>query len=371
MILRHTCFLATLCSIVAWTPPQTAQQPRPCRLRAAQLDADAYPPAPWSFSNARVLYQPTLVRTSAARAVTPRDGLTLLSFLGWTRWWRVCRGLDGVTSRAIPRGRRAERAGRAGLEHWRVGLAHRRDDACQRWWRASGLRPPDRAGKHVEFKAAEESDGDAWRRQLAGREILLEDIAVAFKVGIGAAQPGIAEPAERLRRRVERAPTTRGFDFSSDADVAVTGWDGWSDARARGRTEPEPAELLGPARGISRVVALSSKARSRQPRRAPPVDADSMERVGDDLAAVLDGPRACPCIQVDGEAGRPEVVWSDGARATKRDKLSVSTRAPRHLRARTTSPRAARSPKLAPSRAWAAAAAAPARRSASGPSSQT
>ena len=33
--------------------------------------------------------------------------------------------------------------------------------------------------------------------------------------------------------------------------------------------------------------------------------------VSDDLAAVLDGPRACPCIQVDGvlvEAGRPEVV---------------------------------------------------------------
>ena len=82
--MRHTCFLATLCSIVAWAPPQTAQQPRPCRLRAAQLDADAYPPAPWSFSNARVMYQPTLVRTSAARAVTPRDGLTLLSFLGWT-----------------------------------------------------------------------------------------------------------------------------------------------------------------------------------------------------------------------------------------------------------------------------------------------
>ena len=84
MILRHTCFLATLCSIVAWAPPQTAHQPRPCRLRAAQVDADAYPPAPWSFSNARVMYQPTLVRTSAARAVTPRDGLRLLSFLGWT-----------------------------------------------------------------------------------------------------------------------------------------------------------------------------------------------------------------------------------------------------------------------------------------------
>ena len=84
IILRHTCFLATLCSIIAWAPPQTAHQPRPCRLRAAQLDADAYPPAPWSFSNARVMYQPTLVRTSAARAVTPSDGLTLLSFLGYT-----------------------------------------------------------------------------------------------------------------------------------------------------------------------------------------------------------------------------------------------------------------------------------------------
>ena len=92
MILRHTCFLATLCSIVAWAPPQTAQQPRPCRLRAAQLDADAYPPAPWSFSNARVMYQPTLVRTSAARAVTPRDGrrccLSTWSPVG--TYWEAC-----------------------------------------------------------------------------------------------------------------------------------------------------------------------------------------------------------------------------------------------------------------------------------------
>ena len=163
MILRHTCFLATLCSIVAWAPPQTAQQPRPCRLRAAQLDADAYPPAPWSFSNARVMYQPTLVRTSAARAVTPRDGLTLLSFLGWTLggvfvvdWTEspvgpyrevavlsglVARGLSGaawVTPRIIV-----------------VGLAHRlskpyesgyRCDG-QRWWRASCLRSTYGAGR--------------------------------------------------------------------------------------------------------------------------------------------------------------------------------------------------------------------------------
>ena len=85
--LLAACLIARLC--LAWTPAQTRQ---PRRL-AAKLDDDAYPPAPWSFSNARVMYQPTLVRASAARAVTPRDGLTLLSFLGWT--------LGGVTGQLV------------------------------------------------------------------------------------------------------------------------------------------------------------------------------------------------------------------------------------------------------------------------------
>ena len=76
--LLAACLIARLC--LAWTPAQTRQQ----RRLAAQIDDDTYPPAPWSFSNARVLYQPTLVRTSAARAVTPRDGLMLLSVLALT-----------------------------------------------------------------------------------------------------------------------------------------------------------------------------------------------------------------------------------------------------------------------------------------------
>jgi len=310
MILRHTCFLATLCSIVAWAPPQTAQQPRPCRLRAAQLDADAYPPAPWSFSNARVLYQPTLVRTSAARAVTPRDGLTLLSLFGYTLggvfvvdWtespvgpYREVAVLSGLVARGLSIGA------------WASHIVVTTPASVGGGRTIFGL--PTVLGS-VDFKAAEESDGDAWRRELTGARDLLEDIAVAFKVGIGAAQPGIAEPAERLRRRVERVPTKRGFDFASDTDVAITGWDGWSDGAPAegpslslpsfsGRLEEFPALLryplkLGPAGRVALRPAMPTR----------------WSGVSDDLAAVLDGPRACPCIQVGGVAvvaGQPEVV---------------------------------------------------------------
>ena len=131
---------------------------------------------------------------------------------------------------------------------------------------------------------------------------------MAFKVGVGAAQPGIAEPAERLRRRVERAPTTRGFDFASNDAVAITGWDGWSDGAPAegpsslslpsfsGRLEESPELLryplkLGPASRVSLRPSMPTR----------------WKAVSDDLAAVLDGPRACPSIQVDGvavEAGR-------------------------------------------------------------------
>ena len=224
--LLAACLITRLC--LSWTPPQTPQQPPPCRLRAAQLDADAYPPAPWSFSNARVMYQPTLVRTSAARAVTPSDGLMLLSFLGWTLggvfvvdWtespvgpYREVAVLSGLVARGLSIGA------------WASHIVVTTPASVGGGRTIFGL--PTVLGS-VEYKAGEESDGDAWRRELTGVRDVLEDIAVAFKVGIGAAQPGIAEPAERLRRRVERAPTKRGFDFASDTDVAITGWDGWSD----------------------------------------------------------------------------------------------------------------------------------------------
>ena len=302
--LLAACLIARLC--LSWTPAQTRQ---PRRL-AAKLDADAYPPAPWSFRNARVMYQPTLVRTSAARAVTPRDGLRLLSFLGWTLggvfvvdWtespvgpYREVAVLSGLVARGLSIGA------------WASHIVVTTPASVGGGRAVFGL--PTVLGS-VEFKAAEESDGDAWRRELTGARDLLEDIAVAFKVGIGAAQPGVAEPAERLRRRVERAPTTRGFDFSSDDAVAVTGWDGWSDGAPAegpnlslpsfsGRLEEFPALLryplkLGPAGRVALRPAMPTR----------------WSGVSDDLAAVLDGPRACPCIQVDGvfvEAGRPEVV---------------------------------------------------------------
>lgn len=41
-------------------------------------------PPPWSFPNARVMYQPTFVPVEAARTATPEDGLALLSVAGYT-----------------------------------------------------------------------------------------------------------------------------------------------------------------------------------------------------------------------------------------------------------------------------------------------
>ena len=312
--------LGSLC--FAWTPAQTARDRRRAawiddtanaavpRLRAARIDADAYPPAPWSFSNARVMYQPTLVRASAARAVTPRDGLTLLSLFGYTLggvfvvdWsespvgpYREVAVLSGLVARGLSIGA------------WASHIVVTTPASVGGGRTIFGL--PTVMGT-IDFKAAEESDGDAWRRELTGARELLEDIAVALKVGLGAAQPGIAEPAERLRRRVESAPTTRGFDFASNEAVAVTGWDGWSDgAPAEGPNLSLPSfsgrlaefpELLryplklGPAGRVALRPAMPTR----------------WSGVSDDLAAVLDGPRACPCIQVDGVsvvAGRPEVV---------------------------------------------------------------
>ena len=310
--LLAACLIARLC--LSWTPAQTRQ---PRRL-AARIDDDTYPPAPWSFRsfrNARVMYQPTLVRTSAARAVTPRDGLTLLSFCGYTLggvfvvdWtdspvgpYREVAVLSGLVARGLSIGA------------WASHIVVTTPASVGGGRAVFGL--PTVLGT-IDFNAAEESDGDAWRREagdaLAWVRELLEDIAVALKVGVGAAQPGIAEPAERLRRRVERVPTKRGFDFSSDDAVAITGWDGWSAGGApadgpnlslpsfSGRLAEFPELLRYPLKlGPASRVAL----RPSMPTR--------WSGVSDDLAAVLDGPRACPSIQVDGVAvvaGRPEAV---------------------------------------------------------------
>ena len=303
--LLAACLITRLC--LAWTPAQKTRQQR--RL-AARIDDDAYPPAPWSFSNARVMYQPTLVRTSAARAVTPRDGLMLLSVLGWTLggvfvvdWtdspvgpYREVAVLSGLVARGLSIGA------------WASHIVVTTPASVGGGRAVFGL--PTVLGS-IDFKAGEESDGDAWRRELTGARDLLEDIAVAFKVGIGAAQPGIAEPAERLRRRVERAPTTRGFDFESNA-VTITGWDGWRGGSPAegpslslpsfsGRLAEFPELLRYPLKlGPASRVAL----RPSMPTRVTGA-------VSDDLAAVLDGSPACPCIQVDGVsvvAGRPGVV---------------------------------------------------------------
>ena len=77
------------------------------------------PPPPYTFPGASVLYQPKLVRASAARRVTP-PGVFLLSLAGWTLGGTFC--VDWTSSPIGPyrevavlsglhEGRRASRRG--------------------------------------------------------------------------------------------------------------------------------------------------------------------------------------------------------------------------------------------------------------------
>ena len=58
-------------------------------------------------------------------------------------------------------------------------------------------------------------------------------LAVFLKTAVGAAVPGVAEPAERLRRP-PRARLFEGVEFRADNEVGVCGWDGWLDERDDG-----------------------------------------------------------------------------------------------------------------------------------------
>lgn len=281
------------------------------RLIIALASAVAFAPPPWSFPNARVLYQPTLVRVEAARAVTPSRGVGMLSLFGWTLG-----GVFVVEWTASPVGPYREVAVLSGLVArearigaWASHIVVTTPDAVEAGREIFGL--PTRLGS-VSFSA---SDEGSWRT-VAWRAA--RGAAVAFKAAFGAAVPGVAEPVEGLRAAAAPASTTRGFRFDGDGVISVCGWDDWSN--------PQDGE---PADGASlSLPSFSGRLRTpagetpllRYPLRLgpasraclrPPMPTLVAESVENDLKAVLGGPFACPCIQVDGVmvvAGRPEEV---------------------------------------------------------------
>mmetsp|Transcript_14734 Transcript_14734/g.22512 ORF Transcript_14734/g.22512 Transcript_14734/m.22512 type:complete len:382 (-) Transcript_14734:242-1387(-) len=346
------------------------------------------PLPPYTFTNARVLYQPTFVPVRAARAApTPTDGLTLLSLFGWTlggvfvaEWetspvgkYREVAVLSGIVARfSNDTGFRLE------LGAWASHIVVTTDPAVAAGRKQFGL--PAKLG-NVEFASSsghceDPDDGNFWLKDSrnaaasvwrTGRRFA-EDVAVGLKCAVGAAAPGIAEPAERLRKTYSDLPTSinsaelvviknranisRGFCFASDNTCIVQGWDGFlplevdnnkigrkaADGFAlslpsfSGRLSREPPDDYGSGGDtketstspLLRYVLKLGPARRIRLRPSMPTfllregyEENATFREGNDtvlsggLRGVLEGPCACPCIQIDGVrvvAGLPEVI---------------------------------------------------------------
>jgi len=294
-----------------------------------------FPPLPWTFRNARVLYQPALVPLKSAKEVTPKsDDLRILSLFGWTLG-----GVFVVDWQDSPVGPYKEVAVLSALVErdfnigaWASHIVVTESDAAYAAQTLFGL--PAVVGD-VDFVEAED-DNDAqewvlvWRKALKGLRSLVEDVAVAFKYASGTASPG-SEPAERLRPPITttKSSSRRRFVFRSSDSVAVEGWNGWLEDDSLedqngayggftlnlpsfsgrlttcegGRSETTALLrydlLLGPvARGIKLRPPMSTEVlfEDEQPL----------------LEGVLGGPAGfIPCIQVDGVkivAGRPETI---------------------------------------------------------------
>ena len=165
------------------------------------------PPLPWTFPNARVLYQPALVPFAQARAVTPPD-MPIISLFGFTLG-----GVFVVEWTASPVGPYREVAVLSSLVlrgfnlgAWASHIVVTEDEAMLAARSVFGL--PAVVG-NVEFCGDESgaTDAEAWANAVessAGwlRGLLLE-VAVALKYATGAATPGVAEPAERLDPRLK------------------------------------------------------------------------------------------------------------------------------------------------------------------------
>ena len=281
------------------------------------------PPPPWAFPNARVWYQPTFVPVRAARAVTP-SSLTLLSLFGWTLG-----GVFVVEWADSPIGPYQEVAVLSGLVAarglsigaWASHIVVTTDDAVESGRSLYGL--PARQGS-IDFggsmfdvappppSATAETTEAIWGAAAA--------LAVLLKTAVGAAVPGVAEPAERLRRP-PRARPFEGVEFRADNEVGVCGWDGWLDVRDEGSevegwsvSLPSFSGLLPTPSGtrtpLLRYPLTLGPARRVRLRPAVRTRAAPGAVLSEGLLGVLGGPCASPCIQVDGVlivAGRPVV----------------------------------------------------------------
>ena len=295
-----------------------------------------FPPLPWTFRNARVLYQPALVPLKSAKEVTPKsDDLRILSLFGWTLG-----GVFVVDWKDSPVGPYKEVAVLSALVErdfnlgaWASYIIVTESEACLAAKTLFGL--PAVVGD-VDFVEDESDDVKewalVWRKAVKGLRMVAEDVAVMFKYAMGTATPGLSEPAERLRPPITAKTTEssrRRFVFRSSDSVAVEGWNGWLEDNdppdqngadggfalnlpsfsgrlpkdEGGRSETSALLrydlLLGPvARGI----------RLRSPMFTEVLFEDEQPL----LKGVLGGPVGfIPCIQVDGVkivAGQPETI---------------------------------------------------------------
>jgi len=313
-----------------------------------------FPSPPWSFPNARVLYQPTLVPIAAARAVTPTSGLTLLSLFGYTLG-----GLFLVEWTNSPIGPYREVAVLSGLVvrdfsigAWASHIVVTSPDAVESGRELFGL--PTFLGS-IDFGEEEEEDGidDEWYEEGLvvaegmGKWIInrAEDVAVMLKYAAGTAVPGVAEPAEILNRRPYYSSSSKsstrdnGFVWNGDTAIRVNGyWNGWKPLSSEtmttktdddtntnndggislpsfsGRLNSSTTSSGGKKTPLLRYPLRLVSARSIRLRPAMATKFASSDVVlSEDLRAVLGGPPVSPCIQVDGVmvvAGKPVEITS-------------------------------------------------------------
>uniref|UniRef100_A0A7S0GBL4 Uncharacterized protein n=1 Tax=Proboscia inermis TaxID=420281 RepID=A0A7S0GBL4_9STRA len=320
------------------------------------------PNPPYTFTNARILYQPTIIPVSAARACTAPvsdGGLKLLSLLGYTlggvfcvEWndspvgyYREVAVLSGLVVRLSPKG--------GGLGAWASHILVTTDDAVDAGVDVFGL--PAILGT-VEFAAVDEENSAlngnaATVRIWHNSKRFLRDVAVAFKYAFGTAVPGVSEPAEILQRKASTVGlldgkinhNARGFWFASDDTVIVRGWDqaGWlpplsaSTTTTTNNVKPDsgfvlnlpsfsgrlPMDALSSSDGqVSSLktpllrydLNIGSARRMRLSSKMPTfVDNQKRNNMCDSLRNVLNGLCAFPCIQIDDVtvvAGAPKIV---------------------------------------------------------------
>ena len=288
------------------------------------------PPPPWAFPNARVWYQPTFVPVQAARAVTPGSGLTLLSLFGWTlggvfvvEWadspigpYQEVAVLSGLVARGLSIGA------------WASHIVVTTDDAVVSGRSFYGL--PARQGS-IKFGGSVFDEVPSSPSPTAETAEAIWGVAAALavllKTAVGAAVPGVAEPAERLRPPPSaRVRPFEGVEFRADNEVSICGWDGWLDVRDDGSegkgwsvSLPSFSGLLPTPSGtrtpLLRYPLTLGPARRVRLRPAVRTCAAPGAALSEGLLGVLGGPSASPCIQVDGVlivAGRPAVQGLDG-----------------------------------------------------------